>query len=246
MENTKKLKVIIVDDEPLAREVLEAHVSHIPELDLIASCEDAIEANDIIQSSDVDIVLLDIEMPQLTGIEFVKMLQTPPRIIFTTAYPNYAIEGFELDATDYLLKPISFNRFLQAINRAKEEINLRESTQESAPKSGNENFIYVKADKKLVKIAYSEILYIKGLKDYVIIKRDNDRIIALQTMKFLEKTLPSDKFIRIHRSYIIALDRIEAVNGNMVEIIEKGEKVTLPVGKSYRDELLDLINKNRI
>ncbi len=240
----ENLNIIIVDDEPLARDVLEAHIKRIPELNLVASCEDAIEANDIIRKSSVDIALMDIEMPQLSGIEFVKMLQTPPKIIFTTAYSDYAIEGFELDATDYLLKPISFERFLKAINRATEEIELSNANKHTDNESVD--YIYVKADKKLVKISYDEILYIEGLKDYVIIKRDTDRIITLQTMKFLEKTLPSDKFIRIHRSYIIAIDRIEAVNGNMVEIIEKGKTTTLPVGKSYRDALLELVDKNTI
>lgn len=241
-----KLNIIIVDDEPLAREVLEAHIKRIPDLQLVASCEDALEANEVLKEKDIDIALMDIEMPQLSGINYVKMLQNPPKIIFTTAYSQYAIEGFELAATDYLLKPISFDRFEIAINRAKDEIELESVDKQTSTSVENEEFIYVKADKKLVKIAYDEILYIEGLKDYVIIKRKADRVITLQTMKFLEKTLPKDKFIRIHRSYIVAINRIEALNGNMVEITEKGEAVSLPVGKSYRDELMELVNRNRL
>lgn len=247
MNNKNTFNVVIVDDEPLAREVLEAHLSRIPEINLVASCEDAISANEILRANEVDILLMDIEMPQLSGIEYAKMLQNPPKIIFTTAYPDYAIEGFELAVTDYLLKPISFDRLLKAINRAIEEIEL-ESAGKTQQKTGSDShdFIYVKADKKLIKVAYDEILYIEGLKDYVIIKREQDRIVTLQTMKFLDQALPKDKFLRIHRSYIVAISRIEAVSGNMVEVIEKGKSVSLPVGKSYRDDLMVIVNQNRI
>ena len=195
-------------------------------------------------------MFLDIQMPQLTGIDFLKSISRPPVVIFTTAYPNYAIEGFELNAIDYLLKPISLERFIKAANKAVEQIELqRGSGTQAAGGAGSEeesDFIFVKADKKLVKINFKEVLYIEGLKDYVIIRMNESRVITLQTMKSLEEKLPQDRFKRIHRSYIINLEKIDAVVGNMVEVMEKGQAKHIPVGKNYRDELLALINKNRL
>jgi DNA-binding LytR/AlgR family response regulator len=174
-------------------------------------------------------------------------------VIFTTAYPNYAVEGFEVNAIDYLVKPISMDRFMKAVNKAVEMISLKEQKGE-APASGtieqaeeeNSDFIYVKADKKLIKIKYDEIYYIEGLKDYVIIKRKDDRIVTLQTMKSLDKKLPANMFQRIHRSYIVALNKINAIVGNQVEMHIDGKRKTIPIGKIYRDELLEIVNQNRL
>ncbi|RMG84745.1 MAG: DNA-binding response regulator [Bacteroidetes bacterium] len=239
------MNTIIVDDEPLALDVLETYIEQMPELNLVQRCGNALEANDALKKHDIDLMFLDIQMPQLTGIDFLKTLSNPPVVIFTTAYPNYAIEGFELDALDYLLKPISLERFLKAANKAMDQIRLQR--QEAAPEADGEDFIFVKADKKLVKVRYSDILYIEGLKDYVIIRLlDGKRVITLQTMKSLEEKLPEKLFKRIHRSYIVGLGNVDAVLGNMVEVTEKGQKKHLPVGKNYRDELLAVINKNRL
>ncbi len=246
------LNTIIVDDEPLARDILETYIEQIPELNLVAKCSNALEANNMLQSEEVDLMFLDIQMPQVTGTEFLKSLNNPPMVVFTTAYPNYAIEGFELDALDYLLKPIPMDRFMKAVNRAVEMKNLFSSTNpETAevvdrPAGEKEDFVFVKSDKKLVKIHYSDIIYIEGLKDYVIIRCKDTRVITLQTMKSLEARMPTNIFKRIHRSYIVNLDEINAVVGNMVEVTEKGQSKNLPIGKNYKDELLEIVNKNRL
>jgi DNA-binding LytR/AlgR family response regulator len=241
------IRVIIVDDEPLAQDVLETYVARIPDLQLVKKCSNALEAQEVLTNDKIDLMFLDIQMPQLTGTEFVKRLQDPPLVIFTTAYPNFAVEGFELNAVDYLLKPISFERFIRAVNKAAELLSAQHK--ELRPIQGQEEvleFIFVKADKKLVKINFEEIVYVEGLKDYVIIKLENSRVITLQTMKSLEDRLPVNKFKRIHRSFIVNLDKVHAISGNMVEIMEKGQLKHLPVGKNYKDDLLDMISKNRI
>ena len=250
------MNAIIVDDEPLARDVLETYLERMPDVNLVATCSNAFEANQALKDNQVDLMFLDIQMPQLTGMDFLRTLQNPPMVIFTTAYSEYAIEGFELDALDYLLKPISFDRFVKAVNRAKEQKNLQTggtADTANAPKDDassenalEEDFIFVKADKKLIKVNYDDILYIEGLKDYVIIRCNDSRVITLQTMKSLEARLPSKIFKRIHRSYIINMSKVEAVMGNMIEITEKGAKKHLPIGKNYREELQGMVNKNRL
>lgn len=247
------IKVIIVDDEPLAQDVLETYIEKIPELHLVGKCNNALEANELLKKEHVDLMFLDIQMPQLTGIDFLKTLNNPPLVIFTTAYPNYAVEGFELNALDYLLKPISLERFMKAVNKAAEQLErLRKSApvsnqpEEESHAADSVDFLFVKADKKLIKVNFQEIIYIEGLKDYVIIRMDNQRVITLQTMKSLEDKLPVHKFKRIHRSYIVNVDKIHAIVGNMVEVLEKGQPKHLPIGKNYRDDLLDIINRNRL
>ncbi|MCB0631601.1 MAG: LytTR family DNA-binding domain-containing protein [Saprospiraceae bacterium] len=244
------INVIIVDDEPLAQDVLETYIEKIPDLELLAKCSNAFEANEALKENDVDLMFLDIQMPQLTGIDFLKTLSNPPLVIFTTAYPNYAIEGFELNALDYLLKPISVDRFMKAVNKAIEQIELQRKDTGSGGGSKAEeigpDYFFVKADKKLVKVKFDDIIYIEGLKDYVIIRMEDSRVITLQTMKSLEDKLPVDLFRRIHRSYIVNVDRINAVVGNMIEVLEKGKPKHLPIGKNYREDLLALINQNRI
>ncbi|MCB0652628.1 MAG: response regulator transcription factor [Saprospiraceae bacterium] len=242
------MNVIIVDDEPLAQDVLETYIEKIPEFNLVKKCSNAFEANEVLQHQSVDLMFLDIQMPQLTGTDFLKTLSKPPLVIFTTAYPNYAVEGFELNALDYLLKPISMDRFLKAANKALEQYNLEHAEAGSTGSHTNEEeeFFFVKADKKLIKVNYEDILYIEGLKDYVIIRMEHDRVITLQTMKSLEDKMPVPKFKRIHRSFIVNTSRINAIVGNMVEITEKNQTKHLPIGKNYREELLELINKNRL
>ena len=241
------INVLIVDDEPLAVDIIESFVGKMPDLNLVGTCNSALEANSALKEKEVDLMFLDIQMPQITGTEFLKTLSDPPMVIFTTAYPNYAVEGFELNAIDYLLKPISFERFAKAVNKAKEQFELERgsSSAESSPEPGSD-FIFVKADKKLVKIKYEDIVYIEGLKDYVMIRQAGSRVITLQTMKSLEQKLPSSIFQRIHRSYIVNLGRIDAVQGNTVEVTERGKTVNLPVGKNYREELQNIVESRRI
>ena len=240
------LNVLIVDDEPLALDVLETYIEQMPDLNLVRRCTNALEANEALKNEQIDLIFLDIQMPQLTGIDFVKTLTNPPMIIFTTAYPNYAIQGFDLNALDYLLKPISLERFMKAVNKAIEQAELLKRENQSGVGGEGMEFFFVKADKKLVKVNFDDILYIEGLKDYVIIRLHHGRVITLQTMKSLEEKLPYGRFKRIHRSYIVAMDKITAIEGNMVEVIEKEKPKLLPIGKNYRDELLVLIDKNRL
>lgn len=246
------INVIIVDDEPLAQDVLETYIEKIPDLNLVKKCSNALEANEALRSNEIDLMFLDIQMPQLTGIDFLRSLANPPVVIFTTAYSNYAVDGFELNAIDYLLKPISLERFLKAANKAIEQIELlRKGKEGAAPVAAaasepEADFMFVKADKKLVRVYYHDVVYIEGLKDYVIIRLTDSRIVTLQTMKSLETKLPANIFRRIHRSYIVNINKIDAVMGNMVEVQEKGQAKHLPVGKNYRDELLELINQNRL
>ncbi len=236
------INAIIVDDEPLALDVLETYIERIPSLNLVKRCNNAVEAFDALNTEKVDVMFLDIQMPQLTGIDFLKTLKKPPLVIFTTAYPNYALDGYELNVTDYLLKPISFERFMTAVNKVTELLQKGNNNAEAEPLEVAKDFIFVKSDKKLVKVKYDDIFYIEGLKDYVIIRMKDSRVITLQTMKSLEAKMPSDKFKRIHRSYIVSLDKIEAIVGNMIEINKKH----LPIGKNYREELLKMINENRL
>ena len=238
-----RINTLIVDDEPLALDVMETYIAKMPELELVKRCVNAFEANEALSQNQIDLMFLDIQMPQLTGIDFVKTLTNPPMVIFTTAFPNYAIEGFELDAVDYLLKPISAERFMKAANKAIEQIKMRNRPEGSEQEA---DFIFVKADKKFIKIKYQDILYIEGLKDYVIIRMGTGRVVTLQTMKSLEDKLPAKYFKRIHRSYIAGLEKINAIVGNQVEIIENGKPKLLPIGKNYREELLELVNKNRL
>ena len=246
------MKVIIVDDEPLALDVIETYVSRMPNLQLVAKCNNAFEANEALKNNDIDLMFLDIQMPQLTGIEFLKTLKKPPMVIFTTAYQQYAIEGFELNAIDYLLKPISMDRFMKAVNKATEQYELHHQEAKTAANTeggateDKPDYIFVKADKKLQRVKFSEILYIEGLKDYVIIRTETGRIISLQTMKSLEDKLPVAQFVRVHRSFIVGMDKIHAIVGNMVEVIEKGLPKHLPIGKNYRDELLEMVEKHKL
>ena len=236
------MKALIIDDEPLAQEVIETYINQMPNLELVGKCLNAFEANEKLKSNKVDLIFLDIQMPEINGIEFLKSLSSPPLVIFTTAFSEYAVEGFELNAVDYLLKPISIDRFMKAVNKA-EEVFMKKG---GDTESDSEEYMFVKADKKLIRVNFEDIIYIEGLKDYVIIKLANSRIITLQTMKSLEEKLPSKYFKRIHRSYIMNIKKIKAVMGNMVEVIEKGEPKHIPIGKNYRDDLLSIINEKRL
>ena len=237
------IRTIIVDDEPLAIEILEAYIMKMPNMNLIAKCANALDANEVLRTEDIDLMFLDIEMPMMLGTDFLKSLKDPPQIIFTTAYPEFAVQGFELNALDYLLKPISLDRFIKAVNKV---VVRYEPSMSSKEYSKSLDYIFVKADKKLIKINFSEIIYIEGLKDYVLIHTDQSRIITLQTMKSLEEKLPVELFIRAHRSYIVNLNRIKAIIGNTIEVLEKDQIKQLPIGKNYKDEIEVMIEKKRI
>lgn len=229
-----KIKCLIVDDEPIAREGLAEHVEQIDFLKLIATCKNAIEATNWMQKSDVDLIFLDIQMPKVTGIEFVKNLKNPPLTVFTTAYPEYAIESYELDIVDYLLKPISFPRFMKAALKAKEILAQHEPHQIS-----NDGFFFVKCSQKIEKIIVQDITYVESMSNYVIIHTKDKKYMTYLTFKSVEDQLPSDQFIRIHRSYMVALNAIKTIEGS--DLILEG--ATLPISKNYKDEVMLHIEK---
>lgn len=226
---------LIVDDEQLARKLLEGFVDKVPGLVLKGMCKNPLEAMEILQNEHIDILLLDIQMPELTGVEFLKTLTDKPTTIFTTAYSEYAIEGYQLDVIDYLVKPFSLERFLQAINKAIGHIDLkRKATVSGDGKSGQKEFLLLHADHKIYKVRLEDIQYIEGLKEYVSYFTKEKRIIVLQSLKSIEESLPKDQFIRIHRSYIVPIDKIKTLDGNQVQI---GDKL-IPIGRSYKEEVL--------
>lgn len=237
------MNCIIVDDEPLAREVLESFVGRIDGLELLASCDNAIKAFDILKKERVDLVFLDIQMPKLNGIDFLKVLDPIPNVIFTTAYREYAIESYELNVVDYLLKPISFQRFLMAVNKAMNggSNEKNEVRQQPIDDLRSETpYIFLKADRKMVKVHLKDILYIESLKDYVRIKLPHKDVISLQKISFLEQKLPEDCFIRIHRSFIVPIKKIEAFSNNVIEIAG----AELPIGRNYKEKVLEVLNSD--
>lgn len=231
-----KYRCLIVDDEKLARTLLEEYISKFPQLEITAQCKNPMEAIEVLQEAPVDLMFLDIQMPELTGIEFLKTLQHKPVVIFTTAYSEYALEGYQLDVIDYLLKPFSFERFSKAVNKAIEYIKLMDARKDGVKKP-EEEFIPVHADYKTYKVMLDDIEYIEGLKEYVSYFTKEKRIIALESLKRLEQILPPDRFLRIHRSYIVPMRKIKAVEGNQVDI--GGKK--LPIGRSYKDEVMQRV-----
>lgn len=232
----EKYNVIIVDDEYLAQKLLQDYVSKVGNLQLVATCSNAFEAMNALKDNEVDIMLLDIQMPDLTGLELVKSLEKKPAVIFTTAYSEYAVDAFNLAVVDYLLKPFDFQRFVQAINKAIGNVQPKTEIEAKATDtvSQNNDFITVKADYKLYKINYDDLLYIEGQHEYVTFHTTQRRITALFALKDLEGILPKDKFVRVHKSYIVSFKHIQDLDKSDVTVA--GNKV--PVGASYREELL--------
>jgi len=242
---------IIVEDEPLARSLMENYIQKVPYLHLVQSFSDPLKALEFLRENTVDILFSDIQMPEITGITLLKILLKKPLIILTTAYSEYAIEGYELDVLDYLLKPITFERFLKSVEKAflrlngnllpkTPEKNVPETLPSIVPTESVQPFIFVKDGTKLVKIRLNEIMYIEGLKDYVAIYTSQQKIVSLQTIKSLESTLPEKQFIRIHNSYIVALEWIEAIQREKVQI----GKVFLPISDTYRKAFKEFIERN--
>lgn len=234
------IKCLIVDDEIHARKVLEKYIQDLPYLELVDSCKNAMEAMQVLRNKSVDVMFLDINMPKLTGLNFLASLSHPPLVVITTAYREYALDAFELDVIDYLHKPIPFPRFIRAISKVEEKL------QSSAPPiqpvypsavEKTEDFIFVKADKKSIKLNFADIVYIEGLSDYIKIHTQSKSIVTKLTVKRMEELLPKKQFPRIHKSYIASLQHIDAINGNQVEIANK----KLPIGQSYRQAFMELI-----
>ena len=220
------IRCIIVDDEPLSLETLEAYIKDTPNLQLVAQCQDAFQALDILKKQSIDLIFLDINMPKLSGISMLKSLEKSPLVIFTTAYSEHAVEGFELDAIDYLLKPFSFERFVKAVNKASDRLENNDKSKA--------DYIMLKSDKKIYKIDLDDILYIQAYGDYVKVVSTQKTVLTHRTMKNMEENLQNEHFIRIHKSYIIAIKHIKVIEGNQVKINDE----FLPIGISFKENLL--------
>lgn len=227
----EKLNCIIVEDEPLAAEVLDDYVKQVPFLNLLAVCSDAMYALDILHQENVDVVFLDIHLPGLRGIDFLKTLQNPPQVIITTAYRDYAIEGYELNVIDYLVKPINFNRFLAAVNKLKREADTEPVS--IAASSPEREHVFFNVNKKKVKIYIDDILYIESLKEYVRITARNKSILTKYQLGQIEEMLAKNQFIRVHRSFLVAKEKIEAFSATDVEIGGK----QIPIGRNYKEQV---------
>ena len=235
------MNCIAVDDEPLALDVIEAHVNRHPDLTLIARCNNAAEASEVLKTHKVDLMFLDIKMPEISGLSFVKSLENKPLFMFTTAYPDYAVEGFELDAIDYLVKPIAYERFAKGVEKAKEYYSIKQNSDVAETDLENE-FIFVKANQKLIKLAYNDIYYVEAFADYVKIFLADKKIVTLQTMKNMEKKLPSEIFSRVHRSFIVNRNKVDSFSTSLCEVNE----VKIPIGKNYKESFVGLMKSNTI
>lgn len=246
---TDKIKCIIVDDEFPARILLKEFIEKVPNLELVGNFKSGLEALPVIQNGGIDLMFLDIQMPDITGINFLKMLTHKPLVVFTTAYSEYAIESYQLDVLDYLLKPFSFDRFMQAVGKAMlrlapapQPVTLKtEQTEDEL--SPMKDLMLVKADHKIHRIKYNSIIYIEGLREYVTIFCENgEKIITLESLRNLEATLPTNMFMRIHKSYIVRIDKIKALYGSQLKI--EGVQAYIPIGKSYKDMVQKTLFEN--
>lgn len=246
------LKCIAVDDEPLALDIIEDYISKVPFLELVKRTENAIEALQLVQAGGIDLVFLDIQMPDLTGIQFLKIANGKANYILTTAYSQYALESYDLNVSDYLLKPIAFDRFYKAVEKVRNQMQKEEAVSSPEPLVAQnlapaqvmptQDFIFVKTEHKIQKIQLDNILYIEGLKDYISIFTKTERVITLQNMKKMEETLPKGEFIRVHKSYIVSLDKVESIERSRIAIAAK----IIPIGDTYRDEFFKLIDGKNI
>lgn len=233
------IRCLIIDDEPLAQRVIERYAENLSYLHIVKKCNSAIEAIEVLHHEGVDLIFLDINMPKLTGIDFLRTLKNPPLVIITTAYAEYAIQGYELDVVDYLMKPFAFERFYKAVQKAEEILKARDIQhfENREVEKTDEDFIFVKSSKKTFKINLSDILYIEALGDYVKIHTTDKMIVSYQSLKNIETLLPPKQFPRIHKSFIIALSRIDLIEGNQVKIRDR----MLPVGTNFKNEFERLI-----
>ena len=228
-----KLKAILVDDEPHAIEVLDNYLANFAEIEVAARCQDAIQAFQVLQQQKIDLMFLDVKMPGLKGTDLLRSLKNPPKVVFTTAYQDYAVEGFDLNAVDYLLKPIPFERFLRAMDKVFTGLNISNQSvsvaQKAAPAS-QDVFLYLKVDRKMVKVNVNDIYWIESLRDYIKVVLKDKALISKQKISLLEELLPEDGFIRIHRSFIVSVDKVESYHSHKLEIAGK----ELPIGRNFR------------
>ena len=221
---------IITDDEPFARKGLQGYVEKTSFFDLKAQCEDAMELSEVLVKQPVDLLFLDIQMPHLTGVDFIKSLQNPPKVIFTTAFKEYATDGFDLDVLDYLLKPISFERFMKAAFKAKDYFDQKNS-------GGELGYLFVKSEGKLEKVVFDEVLFVQGMENYVIIQTVNKKIITHSTLKAFVERLPRRKFLQTHKSYFVAYDKVSSIDGNMLDV----GPYQVPISRQLREQVMQLL-----
>jgi DNA-binding LytR/AlgR family response regulator len=231
---------MIIDDEPLARKGLKEYIADAGFLELVAEFDNALKATDMLNKGEVQLLFLDIQMPKITGLEFFKTLQQPPPVIFTTAYPQFALDGFEVNALDYLVKPVSFERFLKAAMKAKEYYEIREKNLPAAAGPAADYF-FIKADNKLIKLFFDDILFAEALQNYVVIYTADKKYITYLTFKSVEDYLPADKFIKTHKSYIVAASKIDSIEGNDIRIGQHH----IPISRNLKDEVMEKLVNNR-
>lgn len=225
-----KITCMIVEDEPASQDILKHYIADVPDLVLTCVCNHALDANEVLAKESVQVMFLDVNMPKLSGINFYKSLPRPPLVIFTTAYPEYAIDGFEVDAVDYLVKPFPFERFLRAVNKLREKLQAP-----STPSSGN--YILLNADKKLYKVKHTDIHFVEAFGDYIKVHLHDQVIIVHETMQGMQQQLPENLFARVHKSFIIALDHFQYIDGNTVIVGSK----SIPIGQTYKNDFLKRI-----
>jgi DNA-binding LytR/AlgR family response regulator len=237
-----KINCIIIDDEPLARKGLKEYITDVDFLNLIGEYDSPLKAAEQVSKGEVQLLFLDIQMPKITGLDFFKTLRQAPPVIFTTAYPQYALDGFELNALDYLVKPISFDRFLKAAMRAKEFYEIRQvNAEETKQATVQQDHFFIKADNKLVKIQFDEILYVEALQNYVVIHTKDKKYITYLTFKSVEEYLPASLFVKVHKSYIIAAGKIESIDGNDIRIGAHH----IPISRNLKDEVMEKFLKGK-
>ena len=235
-----KLKTIAIDDEPLALKLVSDYISKTPFLEMVGAFDNPLDAIDFLTDHGVDLIFVDIQMPDLTGIEFTRSLEDPPKIIFTTAYEKYALEGYKLNAIDYLLKPFSYEEFLKAAGKARKQVELEINSLPTV--EANNQFLFLKSEYKIRRINFNDILYIEGLKDYIKVytTTDDKPVMSLNSVKSLELKLPEDKFMRVHRSFIVNLDKIDTIERSRIIF----GKVYIPVSDQYKDKFQEYLDKN--
>jgi DNA-binding LytR/AlgR family response regulator len=236
-----KLKCIITDDEPLSSEGLSKYVEVIDYLELVAVAQNPLELNKLLESQAIDLIFLDIHMPFMTGLDFLKIKTSLPMVILTTAYSDYALEGFQLDVIDYLLKPITFTRFLKATNKAKDYYILKNNKIESAPAAAPD-YVFIKCENKYEKIQIGEILFVQALQNYVIIYTGNSKFMTLLPLKTVEAYLDNGKFLRVHKSYLVAIAKIDSIDGNDMRI----QQHSIPISRNLRDEVIEVVVKSKL
>ncbi|MCX6234597.1 MAG: LytTR family DNA-binding domain-containing protein [Bacteroidetes bacterium] len=241
-----KITCIAIDDEPLALDIIKDYCSRVPFLNILKTFDSALESIDFIRNNKIDLLFLDIQMEELTGIQLLNILKQKPLVIFTTAHDTYALHGFELDVVDYLLKPISFERFLKAVDKVYEKIQLSALVKTEAINthsvSPKEDYFFVKTEFRFEKIHFSEILYIEGMGDYLRIFTQTKKIMTLQNFQKMEEMLPPNNFCRVHKSYIVALDKIDSIERNRIKISDR----IIPISESYKKTFFDFLEKRKL